>query len=105
MSGIRLTSSFPVPARRGFSLRDVLVVLFVVALFAVATAQLAARAREAANRIKCASNLRVIGQGIMIYASENRGAFPRTSYDKEAADPVPTEYAGGGAPNPFGPGG
>ena len=54
----------------------------------------ASRAREAANRIKCASNLRVIGQGIMIYANENRGAFPRTSYDKEAADPVPTEYTG-----------
>jgi prepilin-type processing-associated H-X9-DG protein len=34
------------------------------------------RAREQANRIKCASNMRQIGQAIMIYANENRGAFP-----------------------------
>jgi prepilin-type processing-associated H-X9-DG protein len=36
------------------------------------------RAREQANRVKCASNLRMIGQGIMMYANENRGQFPDT---------------------------
>jgi len=34
------------------------------------------RAREAAQRVKCASNLRQIGQGIMMYANEHRGEYP-----------------------------
>jgi prepilin-type processing-associated H-X9-DG protein len=39
------------------------------------------RAREQANRIKCASNLKQIGLSIQIYANENKGAFPRTYFD------------------------
>lgn len=34
------------------------------------------RARETANRVKCASNLRQIGQGIQLYANENKGKYP-----------------------------
>ena len=34
------------------------------------------RAREQANRIKSASNLRQIGMAAFIYANDNRGAFP-----------------------------
>jgi prepilin-type processing-associated H-X9-DG protein len=34
------------------------------------------RARETANRVKCGSNLRQIGQGIFLYSNENRGKFP-----------------------------
>jgi prepilin-type processing-associated H-X9-DG protein len=36
------------------------------------------RAREMANRVHCAGNLRQIGQGILMYANENRGQFPDT---------------------------
>ena len=36
------------------------------------------RARETANRVKCASNLRQIGQAMLLYANENRGAYPDT---------------------------
>jgi predicted Zn finger-like uncharacterized protein/prepilin-type processing-associated H-X9-DG protein len=34
------------------------------------------RARETANRVKCASNMRQIGQALLLYANENRGAYP-----------------------------
>lgn len=34
------------------------------------------RARETANRVKCGSNLRQIGQACMLYANENKGYFP-----------------------------
>jgi prepilin-type processing-associated H-X9-DG protein len=34
------------------------------------------RARETANRIKCASNMRQIGQAIQLYANENKGSYP-----------------------------
>jgi len=33
-------------------------------------------ARETANRVKCASNLRQIGQAILLYSNDNRGAYP-----------------------------
>lgn len=34
------------------------------------------RARETANRVKCATNMRQIGLGAMLYANENQGKFP-----------------------------
>jgi len=34
------------------------------------------RARETANRVKCGSNMRQIGQGILLYANENKGKYP-----------------------------
>jgi prepilin-type processing-associated H-X9-DG protein len=34
------------------------------------------RSRETANRVKCASNLRQIGQGILLYANDNKGQYP-----------------------------
>jgi prepilin-type processing-associated H-X9-DG protein len=34
------------------------------------------RARETANRVKCGSNMRQIGMGILLYANENKGHYP-----------------------------
>ncbi len=34
------------------------------------------RARETANRIKCATNMHQIGQAIQLYANENKGNYP-----------------------------
>jgi prepilin-type processing-associated H-X9-DG protein len=34
------------------------------------------RAREQANRVKCASNLRQIGLAVQLYANNNKGSFP-----------------------------
>jgi len=34
------------------------------------------RARETANRVKCASNMRQVGQGILLYSNENKGKYP-----------------------------
>jgi predicted Zn finger-like uncharacterized protein/prepilin-type processing-associated H-X9-DG protein len=36
------------------------------------------RANETANRVKCASNLRMIGQAILMYSNDNRGQYPPT---------------------------
>jgi len=38
------------------------------------------KAREMANRAKCASNLREIGQALALYANDNAGNYPRTGY-------------------------
>ncbi|CAN5616147.1 hypothetical protein BH09PLA1_BH09PLA1_26500 [soil metagenome] len=37
------------------------------------------RARETANRVKCASNLRQIGQAMLLYGNDNRGQYPPTA--------------------------
>src|SRR5206468_3025296 len=36
------------------------------------------KSRESANRVKCASNLRQIHQGMILYANERKGKFPDT---------------------------
>jgi prepilin-type processing-associated H-X9-DG protein len=34
------------------------------------------RARETANRVKCAANLRTMGQGLLLYANDHKGKYP-----------------------------
>lgn len=45
------------------------------------------RAREQANRIKCASNMRQIGQSIAMYANSNSNHFPDKLEDLLQSDP------------------
>jgi prepilin-type processing-associated H-X9-DG protein len=62
------------------------------------------RSRETANRVKCASNLRQIGQAMTLYANDNGCAYPRTVY-APAVQVTPTWGTGASSANPFGPGG
>src|SRR5688500_17184006 len=94
----------PNPASGAFTLRDLVVTLFIVALLPISASYVAHRSREPAIRIKCASNLRQIGQAMQIYANANGGEFPRTDFDG-TANPVPTEFTGASARPPYAPGG
>jgi prepilin-type processing-associated H-X9-DG protein len=67
--------------RRGLTLADLLVVAVLIPLLGISFLACSRRIHdERAGPIHCASNLRQIGQAILLYANENRGAYPRTTF-------------------------
>jgi prepilin-type processing-associated H-X9-DG protein len=60
----------------GVTLMTVGGVLLLILLLVIVLLPPLSRAREQANRVKCASNMRQLGQAMFIYASVNAGAFP-----------------------------
>ena len=69
-------------ARRAFTLVELLVVIGIIALLISILLLSLNAARESARVIKCASNLRSIGQGIAIYIADNKGVLPASNYYK-----------------------
>ena len=74
---MRIESSRHIPARlHGFTLVELLVVIGIIALLIAMLLPSLNRAREAAARIKCGSNLRQIDTGLVAYAATFRGFIP-----------------------------
>jgi prepilin-type processing-associated H-X9-DG protein len=84
----------------GFTMIDLLAVIFIICFLSgvVFSAGGLVRARETANRVKCASNLKQIGLAIMLYSNENKGVYPRTLYKPE--EPI-AKFTGVECKDPF----
>src|SRR5579862_9512708 len=59
--------------RSGFTLVELLVVIGIIALLVAMLLPSLNEARGAAKRVQCESNLRQIGQNLLIYSNEWRG--------------------------------
>jgi prepilin-type N-terminal cleavage/methylation domain-containing protein len=61
---------------RAFTLVELLVVIGIIALLISILLPSLARVREQANVIKCAANLRSVGQSVQLFANEHEGRVP-----------------------------
>jgi prepilin-type processing-associated H-X9-DG protein len=77
---------------------EVFVIVGIVALVISILLPSISRLRQTSGRTRCGSNLRQIGQAVLLYQIENKGAFPRTVY---APGAMPTWGTGAAAANPF----
>lgn len=63
--------------KRGFTLIELMFVISIIAILAAILFPVFARAREAARRATCASNLSQIGLALNLYAQNYDGRYPK----------------------------
>lgn len=62
--------------RPGFSLLEMLILITVTAIFAILLIAAATRVLDASKQAQCVNNLKQIGVGLHLYASDNDGLMP-----------------------------
>jgi len=76
----------PRPARSGFTLVELLVVIGIIATLVAILLPTLGRAREAARAANCLSNLRQINTAFMLFAHDNKGYLPQVGGAGASAD-------------------
>jgi len=75
--------------RRGFTLIELLVVIAIIAILAAILFPVFARARDAARKATCQSNLKQIGLALRMYTSDYDEQLPRNAFpDPDGPGPI-----------------
>ncbi len=90
-----------------FTLVELLVAIGILAVLIAILLPSLNKARDTANRVKCGSNLRQLGQAMQLYSNANDGMPPRTYFEAGPGKPFtdaapPFVQLGAGAAKPFG---
>jgi len=73
--------------KRGFTLIELLVVIAIIGILAALLFPVFARAKAAAKKTQCLSNLRQIGDAITMYMTDADGVFPHAVDASDKFDP------------------
>jgi len=89
--------------RAAFTYVELLVVLLLFVVCSTFVVSCVRHQGESSSRVRCSSNLRQIGQALLLYSNDNAKAYPRTiaSAVRDGQEPVPTWGTGAAAGNPF----
>ena len=88
--------------RRAFTLIELLVVIAIIAILAAILFPVFAQAREKARQTACLSNLKQMGNAVMMYAQDNDEILPATGWQGPCTDPANPTAAGTNDANFFG---
>ena len=80
----RLRRAEPYHWIRAFTLIELLVVIAIIAILAAILFPVFAQAREAARKASCQSNLKQLGNGILMYASDYDSMYPKGGWNDGA---------------------
>ncbi len=72
---------------RAFTLIELLVVIAIIAILAAILFPVFAQAREKARQTACLSNLKQMGNAVMMYAQDNDEILPATGWQGPCTDP------------------